>query len=50
MKLLFDMFPVILFFIAYKMGDIYVATLVAIVASFGQIALGQDCAGTRWKP
>jgi intracellular septation protein len=62
-KLLFDLFPVIVFFIAYKMGDanaeatraimasvglpqpvgagekpgIYLATLVAIVASFGQI-------------
>lgn len=63
-KLLFDLFPVIVFFIAYKIGDanaeatrafmagiglpqpgaagekpgIYFATLVAIVASFGQIA------------
>lgn len=26
MKLLFDLFPVFLFFIAYKMYDIYVAT------------------------
>ncbi|MEW5965869.1 MAG: septation protein A [Pseudomonadota bacterium] len=63
-KLLFDLFPVIVFFVAYKIGDanaettralmadiglpqpgaagdkpgIYFATLVAIVASFGQIA------------
>jgi intracellular septation protein len=63
-KLLFDLFPIIVFFIAYKIGDanaeatrafmasvglpqpagtgqkpgIYLATLVAIVASFGQIA------------
>ncbi len=62
-KILFDLFPVIIFFIAYKVGDanaeaaralmaglglpqptgvgekpgIYLATLVAIVASFGQI-------------
>ncbi|MGA9164737.1 MAG: septation protein A [Thiobacillus sp.] len=60
-KVLFDLFPVIVFFIAYKIGDanaeaarafmagislpigaaekpgIYLATLVAIVASFGQI-------------
>ncbi|HEY0663212.1 MAG TPA: septation protein IspZ, partial [Thiobacillaceae bacterium] len=62
-KLLFDLFPVIVFFIAYKIGDanaeatrafmagiglpqpagggdkpgIYLATLVAIVASIGQI-------------
>ncbi|MHB1075826.1 septation protein A [Thiobacillus sp.] len=63
-KLLFDLFPIIVFFIAYKLGDanadatrtllaglglaqptgvgekpgIYLATLVAIVASVGQIA------------
>jgi len=38
MKLLFDMFPVILFFVAYKAADIFVATGVAIVASVAQIA------------
>ena len=38
MKFLFDLFPVILFFAAYKFADIYVATGVAIVATFGQIA------------
>ncbi|CAN8140836.1 septation protein A [Thiomicrorhabdus sp. 6S2-11] len=37
MKLLFDLFPVILFFIAYKMYDIYTATAVIIVASAIQI-------------
>lgn len=37
MKLLFDLFPVILFFAAYKLADIYVATAVAIAATFGQI-------------
>jgi intracellular septation protein len=37
MKLLFDLFPVILFFIAYKMYDIYVATGVAIAATFVQV-------------
>ena len=37
MKFLFDIFPVILFFAAYKLGDIYVATVVAIIATFGQI-------------
>jgi intracellular septation protein len=37
MKLLFDLFPVILFFIAFKVWGIYVATAVAIVATFGQI-------------
>jgi intracellular septation protein len=38
MKLLFDLFPVVLFFAAYKFADIYVATGVAIVANIGQIA------------
>ena len=37
MKLLFDLFPLILFFVAYKMYDIYVATGVAIAASFVQM-------------
>jgi intracellular septation protein len=32
MKLLFDLFPVILFFVAYKLQGIYVATAVAIAA------------------
>lgn len=38
MKLLFDLFPVILFFIAFKMYDIYVATGVAIIATIAQVA------------
>jgi len=37
MKLLIDFFPVLLFFIAYKLYDIYVATLVAILASLVQV-------------
>ena len=37
MKLLFDFFPIILFFAAFKFGGIYVATAVAILATFGQI-------------
>ena len=37
MKLLFDFFPILLFFIAYKLFDIYVATAVAIGATFLQI-------------
>ena len=37
MKLLFDLFPLILFFAAYKMYDIYVATGVAIAAAFIQV-------------
>ncbi|MFC5302741.1 septation protein A [Azospira restricta] len=37
MKFLFDLFPVILFFIAYKFAGIFVATGVAIVATFAQI-------------
>ncbi len=39
MKLLYDFFPVLLFFIAFKLYGIYVATGVAIVASFLQVAI-----------
>lgn len=38
MKFLFDLFPVILFFFAFKLYGIYAATAVAIVATFIQIA------------
>jgi intracellular septation protein len=38
MKLLFDFFPILLFFAAYKIFDIYVATAVAITASVVQVA------------
>ena len=37
MKFLFDFFPILLFFIAFKAYDIYVATAVAIVASIIQV-------------
>ena len=37
MKLLFDVFPIVLFFAAFKLFDIYVATAVAIGATFAQI-------------
>ena len=37
MKFLFDFFPVILFFVAYKFADIFVATGVAIAATVAQI-------------
>ena len=38
MKFIFDLFPVILFFAAFKISaDIYIATAVAIVATFMQI-------------
>ena len=38
MKMLADLFPVILFFVAYQLFDIYVATQVAIVAAVLQVA------------
>lgn len=38
MKLLFDMFPVLLFFIAYKTMDLFVATGVAMLAVVAQLA------------
>ena len=37
MKFLFDLLPVIVFFAAFKLADIYVATATAIVASFLQV-------------
>jgi intracellular septation protein len=37
MKFVFDLFPVILFFAAFKLQGIFVATAVAIVATFLQI-------------
>jgi intracellular septation protein len=37
MKLLFDVFPVVLFFVAFKFYGIYVATAVAMAATFAQI-------------
>jgi intracellular septation protein len=38
MKLLFDLFPILLFFAAFKLADIYVATGTAILATIAQIA------------
>ena len=37
MKFLFDLLPVILFFVVFKFADIYAATGVAIAATFAQI-------------
>jgi intracellular septation protein len=39
MKFLFDVFPLLLFFAAFKLYDIYVATAVAIAASAAQVAI-----------
>jgi intracellular septation protein len=38
MKQLFEFFPILLFFIAFKLYDIYVATAVVIVATIIQVA------------
>lgn len=38
MKFLFDLFPIILFFVAFKAFDIYVATGVVMAATMAQIA------------
>jgi intracellular septation protein len=37
MKFLFDFFPLVLFFAAFQLYDVYVATAVAIAATFAQI-------------
>ena len=39
MKLFYDFLPILLFFVAYKFFDIYVATGVAIVSTFLQVAI-----------
>jgi len=39
MKFLFDLFPVVLFFIFYKIYDIYIATAVLMAATYIQIIL-----------
>lgn len=39
MKMLFDFFPILLFFAAYKFYGIYVATMTAIAATFVQVSL-----------
>ena len=38
MKFLFDLFPIILFFVTFKIYGIYAATAVAIAATFVQIS------------
>lgn len=38
MKFLFDLFPIILFFVTFKIYGIYAATAVAIAATFAQIS------------
>ncbi len=39
MQLLFDFLPVIAFFVAYKLGNIFVATVVIIVATVIQVSI-----------
>lgn len=38
MKILFDLFPVILFFVVFKVFGVYAATAAAIIATFVQVA------------
>lgn len=51
-KFLFDLFPLILFFVAFKFADIYVATGAAIAAAIIQIlwlkATGRKIEATHW--
>lgn len=41
MQLFYEIFPVFLFFIAFKLYDIYVATIVGIVATLLQVIVGR---------
>lgn len=51
-KFLFDLFPLILFFLAFKFADIFTATAVAMVAAVAQIAwlklTGRAIEATHW--
>lgn len=51
-KFLFDLFPLILFFLAFKFSDIFTATAVAIAAGVGQIiwlkARGKAIEAMHW--
>lgn len=51
-KFLFDLFPLILFFLAFKFSDIFTATAVAIAAGVGQFiwlkATGKAIEATHW--
>jgi intracellular septation protein len=52
-KFLFDLFPVILFFVAFKFADIFVATGVAIAATVAQIGWvllrGKKVTNMQWS-
>ncbi len=52
MKFLFDFFPVIVFFVTFKVAGIYVATAVAIAATLAQIgyllARGRRVSTMQW--
>jgi intracellular septation protein len=52
MKILYDLLPIVLFFVAFKIAGIYVATAVAIAASVIQIAWlklrGKRVEGMQW--
>lgn len=51
-KFLFDLFPLILFFLAFKFSDIFTATAVAIIAGIAQFiwlkATGRAIEATHW--
>jgi intracellular septation protein len=47
MQLLYEIFPVFLFFIAFKFYDIYVATVVGIVATLLQVIMNRVLQG-KW--
>lgn len=51
-KLLFDFFPLVLFFVAFKVADIFIATWVAIICSVLQILWlklrGRPIEATNW--
>lgn len=49
MQFLFDFLPIVLFFIAYKFGDIYIATTVIILSSLLHVIYSRYKTGTFQK-
>jgi intracellular septation protein len=41
MKFLFDFLPIVLFFVAYKLGDIYIATKITMLATLAQLLISK---------
>ncbi|MBV9576371.1 MAG: septation protein IspZ, partial [Gammaproteobacteria bacterium] len=48
MQLFYEIFPIFLFFLAFKFYGIYIATVVGIIATFLQV-ISYRCWTGRWE-